>query len=212
MEQYICPRCWTDMKLKENGSLLCPKCYLTTKKSTYDFIYDFGMHDARMLFREEHNEEHNEEPPNPNAVVLTRDEVMCSAREKFVCQFRNGIETQFFSAKEVAEWLCGDKYVYGETWRCWSDMPSKQQEKETPWEKSQKPQSKYEPSRTYLSARICELCEAIKQYSTESDKHNKIALWCKEIMYLNEMDRDLRYEEKRKVWREEKGGELHDVT
>ena len=61
------------------------------------------------------------------------------------------------------------------------------------------------------SARICELCDAIKRYSIETDKHNKIALWCKEIMYLNEMDRNLRYEEKSKVWKEDKDGHLQEI-
>lgn len=63
----------------------------------------------------------------------------------------------------------------------------------------------------HVAARICELCEAIKRYSTETGKHNRIALWCKEIMYLNEMDRNLRYDEKCKVWREEKDGKLQEM-
>lgn len=67
------------------------------------------------------------------------------------------------------------------------------------------------PSYVYISARICELCEAIKRHSTETGKHNQIALWCKEIMYLNEMDRNLRYEEKRKVWTEDKHGKLQEM-
>lgn len=67
------------------------------------------------------------------------------------------------------------------------------------------------PSYVYISARICELCEAIKRYSTETGKHNQIALWCKEIMYLNEMDRNLRYDEKCKVWTEDKDGKLQEM-
>jgi len=63
-----------------------------------------------------------------------------------------------------------------------------------------------------ISARICELCEAIKTYSTISDKHDKIKLWCKEIMLLNEVDRNLRYEEKQKVWAEDHRGNLHEMT
>lgn len=62
-----------------------------------------------------------------------------------------------------------------------------------------------------ISARICELCEAIKRHSTETGKHNQIALWCKEIMYLNEMDRNLRYDEKCKVWKEDKHGNLQEM-
>ena len=62
-----------------------------------------------------------------------------------------------------------------------------------------------------VSARICEFCEAIKRYSTVSGKHNQIRLWCKEIMYLNEMDRTLRYDEKQKVWTEDHKGKLHEM-
>ena len=62
-----------------------------------------------------------------------------------------------------------------------------------------------------ISARICELCESIKQYSTMSDKHNKIKLWATEIQYLNEMDRMLRRVEKEKVWIERKDGTLKEV-
>ena len=76
---------------------------------------------------------------------------------------------------------------------------------------SDKPPLGCAPSYVYISARICELCEAIKRYSTETGKHNQIALWCKEIMYLNEMDRNLRYEEKRKVWKEDKHGNLQEM-
>lgn len=62
-----------------------------------------------------------------------------------------------------------------------------------------------------ISARICELCEAIESYSTIPDKHDQITLWCKEIIYLNEMDRSLRYDEKCKVWREDRKGHLHEM-
>ncbi len=62
-----------------------------------------------------------------------------------------------------------------------------------------------------ISARICELCEAIKRYSTESRKHNLIKLWVAEIQYLNEMDRMLRRVEAEKTWVEEKDGTLKEV-
>ena len=62
-----------------------------------------------------------------------------------------------------------------------------------------------------ISARICELCEAIKRYSTAGGKHDKIKLWAYEILQLNEMDRNLRYEEKRKVWKEDKHGKLQEM-
>ena len=76
---------------------------------------------------------------------------------------------------------------------------------------AEKPPLGCAPSYVYISARICELCEAIKRYSTETGKHNKIALWCKEIMLLNEMDRNLRYDEKCKVWKEDKDGNLQEM-
>lgn len=62
-----------------------------------------------------------------------------------------------------------------------------------------------------ISARICELCEAIKRYSTEKDKHNLIKLWAAEIQYLNEMDRMLRRFEEEKTWVEQKDGTLKEV-
>lgn len=61
------------------------------------------------------------------------------------------------------------------------------------------------------SARIGELCEAIKRCSTESGKHNQIKLWTAEIQCLNEMDRVLRRIEKEKTWVEEKNGMLKEV-
>ena len=61
------------------------------------------------------------------------------------------------------------------------------------------------------SARICELCEAIKRASTQSGKHNQIKLWVAEIQYLNEMDRMLRRVEAEKTWVEEKDGTLKEV-
>ena len=61
------------------------------------------------------------------------------------------------------------------------------------------------------SARICELCEAIKRASTQSGKHNQIKLWATEIQYLNEMDRMLRRVEEEKVWVENKDGTLKEV-
>ena len=62
-----------------------------------------------------------------------------------------------------------------------------------------------------ISARICELCEAIKRYSTVGGKHDKIRLWAYEILHLNEMDRNLRYEKKRKVWAENDDGKLQEM-
>lgn len=62
-----------------------------------------------------------------------------------------------------------------------------------------------------ISARVCELCEAIKRYSTESGTHNQIKLWATEVMMLNEMDRTLRRIEKEKTWVECRDGTLKEV-
>ena len=62
-----------------------------------------------------------------------------------------------------------------------------------------------------ISVRICELCEAIKRYATESGRHNQIKLWAAEIQYLNEMDRMLHRIEKEKTWVEDKDGTLKEV-
>lgn len=61
------------------------------------------------------------------------------------------------------------------------------------------------------SARICELCEAIKRASTQSGKHNQIKLLAAEIQYLNEMDRMLRRVDAEKTWVENKDGTLKEV-
>lgn len=62
-----------------------------------------------------------------------------------------------------------------------------------------------------ISARICELCEAIKRHSTEKGKHNQIKLWATEIIYLNEMDRSLQRVSEEKTWVEQKDGTLKEV-
>lgn len=74
-----------------------------------------------------------------------------------------------------------------------------------------KPPIGCKPYYVSISARVCELCEAIKRYLTENGGHNQIKLWLKELWDLNEMDRDLRYEEKRKVWKEDKDGKLQEM-
>ena len=61
------------------------------------------------------------------------------------------------------------------------------------------------------SARICELCDAIKRATAESGRYNQIKLWATEIQYLNEMDRMLRRTAEEKVWIEEKDGTLREV-
>lgn len=76
---------------------------------------------------------------------------------------------------------------------------------------SEKPPLGCAPYYVGISARICDLCEAIKRYSTAGGKHDKIKLWAYEILQLNEMDRNLRHEEKRKVWKEDKHGKLQEM-
>ena len=222
MEQYICPDCGANMEtIIETGiigtfpKLKCPKCSFALNKSRYDFIRDLGKHG-----RTENSQEQTKK-----AAVLSKNEVtgICksgaSKGKKLVCQFKNGVDTQLFSADDILRWMNSDKYIYGKTWRCWSDTPSLQQEKETPWEAlwetdgfTSKPPLGCPPHYTYVSSRIEDLCNAIVRcYADWKPNHNKIALWCKEIMYLNEMDRNLRYEEKRKVWKEDKDGHFQEV-
>lgn len=78
-------------------------------------------------------------------------------------------------------------------------------------ELNRKPPLGCSPYYVSASARICELCEAIKRASTQSGKHNQIKLWATEIQYLNEMDRMLRRVEAEKTWVEEKDGTLKEV-
>lgn len=75
-----------------------------------------------------------------------------------------------------------------------------------------KPPLGVEPYYVNTSIRVRDLCSAIyRQVQDCEPDHNKIKLWCKEIMFLNEMDRTLRYEEKQKVWSEDKSGMLHEM-
>jgi len=222
MERYICPDCGANMeKFVEDGingmflRLKCPKCSFAMNKSQYDFIRDLGSRGRAEVSQEQAKK----------AVVLSKNEVtgICksgtSKGKKLVCQFKNGIDTQLISADEILQWMNSDKFVYGKTWRCWSDTPSLQQEKETPWEamwetdgSTSKPPLGCPPHYTYVCSRIEDLCNAIVRcYADWKPNHNKIALWCKEIMLLNEMDRNLRYEEKRKVWKKDEDGKLQEM-
>lgn len=101
-------------------------------------------------------------------------------------------------------------------WKC--DMglsigcsPCPKWELDRPHVATEKPPLGCAPYYVSASARICELCEAIKRASTQSDKHNQIKLWATEIQYLNEMDRMLRRVEIEKTWVEEKDGTLKEV-
>ena len=64
---------------------------------------------------------------------------------------------------------------------------------------SKKPPLGCKPYYIHIAARIQELCEAIERNTVEKNRHNKIRLWLKEIWLLNEVDRELRSEEKNKV-------------
>ena len=69
------------------------------------------------------------------------------------------------------------------------------------------------PYYVHISNRISELCEAISRKAETNDlNHNKIRLWLKEIALLNEVDRMLQYEEKQKVWTEDKNGQLKEMV
>ena len=76
---------------------------------------------------------------------------------------------------------------------------------------SSKPPLGCSPYYVNISARICELCDAIKRHSTEKGFHNKILLWAKEIIYLNEMDRSLKHDEKQRTWVENRDGTLKEI-
>ena len=62
-----------------------------------------------------------------------------------------------------------------------------------------------------ISARICDLCDAIKRHATGTGTHNKVLLWAKEIIYLNEMDRSLKHDEKQRTWVENRDGTLREA-
>ena len=100
-------------------------------------------------------------------------------------------------------------------WKCEkglsTDVPCGDWEPDRPHVAFDKPPLGCSPYYVSASARICELCEAIKRASTQSGKHNQIKLWAAEIQYLNEMDRMLGCVESEKTWVEEKDGTLKEV-
>ena len=61
----------------------------------------------------------------------------------------------------------------------------------------QKPTLGCSPYYVNISARICELCEAIKRYSTEKGYVDRIRLWCREIALLTVMNDMLRQSEEK---------------
>ena len=76
---------------------------------------------------------------------------------------------------------------------------------------AEKPPLGCAPYYVHISARICDLCEAVKRNATESGKHNQIKLWVTEIQYLNEMDRFLARTEREKTFVETKDGKLEEI-
>jgi len=66
------------------------------------------------------------------ARVMSLEEAKCITRYT-VCEFKYGISPQAISPNEIQEWLNDGKYIYGETWRCWTELPSEEQRKITPW-------------------------------------------------------------------------------
>ena len=55
------------------------------------------------------------------------------------------------------------------------------------------------------------MCDAIKRHATGTGTHNKVLLWAKEIIYLNEMDRSLKHDEKQRTWVENRDGTLREA-
>ena len=126
------------------------------------------------------------------ARIMTKQEVLHSCfhsestgcNELLVCQFKNGVDTQPFSADDILRWMYGGKYIYGETWRCWTEMPTKEQEK-MPWEsktEQKKPPIGLKPAYVAAWQRIGELIDAIKrQYESANGKPELVSKWAEEI-------------------------------
>ena len=65
-----------------------------------------------------------------------------------------------------------------------------------------KPPAGCSPYYVDIDVRLCKLCEAIKEYSTQSGSCDQIRMWALEILCLIEMKRTLDYESRRKVFHE----------
>ena len=63
--------------------------------------------------------------------VLSLDEIV-NANCDLITEFRYGIEPQHFSLDDRCRWLKQGR-VYGKTWRCWNDMPTETERKNTEW-------------------------------------------------------------------------------
>ena len=62
--------------------------------------------------------------------VLMKDEI--KTRRVF-CEFRYGIPAQYESIRNVLRWLLNPRFVYGQTWRCWSGRTTEETMRGTPW-------------------------------------------------------------------------------
>ena len=126
------------------------------------------------------------------ARIMTKQEVLHSCfhsestgcNELLVCQFKNGIETQHELPADILRWMYGREYIYGETWRCWTEMPTKEEEK-MPWEsktEQKKPPTGLKPAYVAAWQRIGELIDAIKrQYESANGKPELVSKWAEEI-------------------------------
>ena len=63
--------------------------------------------------------------------VMTLQDVF-SSKHTIVCEFRWGVEPQHFQLKDIVRWLKQGR-KYGESWRCWTLMPTQEQRKATLW-------------------------------------------------------------------------------
>lgn len=133
-------------------------------------------------------------------VVLSKNEVIgiCKSKKlgaEFVCQFKNGIDTQYFPVDWVGEWLTEEEEkhgkIYGATWRCWTAMPTAEQEASTPWDTQWtnevgqgKPALGVKPAYVAAWQRIGELIDAVKrQYESANGKPELVSKWAEEICW-----------------------------
>ena len=66
-----------------------------------------------------------------------------------------------------------------------------------------KPPAGCAPYYVRVHERICELCKAIMRHAGRADGHKNIRLWTTEIMFLTELDRCMRKQEKMEIFDEE---------
>ena len=63
--------------------------------------------------------------------ILTKEEAW-QAKKAF-CEFRYGVEPQYFVNADIQRWLSNGEYPYGKTWRCWSERVTDEQREEAAW-------------------------------------------------------------------------------